>query len=318
MVPGNILDLTKDQVFRKEDWLGKIYPASDVPQELREFRDLALEIPTTFLPDSSLNVDAFVELPLPTAQATLISFGVKLCFSKQKPTENVSCLKTRKLPSREFVNEAERHIGQALLDGAQSTTDPAYKGGSLPLWEIQYWREMHAAVEAKAGWKNSIRWLQKYGVGTEAQTEHVQARKNLSSLAWRVETFAPGASTNTTTEAFNKLLSNQMLNTTLVDIMAEHIAAWVRADEARSEKFEVVSLVFMNDIHKAKCADDYQQKSPSFLHRLEGRLKGSLKVLLFPVHLPKRTHFDAFEINYKKRTISYGELINLTWLLIQN
>jgi len=92
-------------------------------------------------------------------------------------------------------------------------------------------------------------------------------------------------------------MSNQMLTTTLVDIMVEHIGAWVKADKARSDNFEVVSLVFMNDIEKAKSVDDYQKKSPGFLHKLEQRLKGSSKVLLFPVHLPSGTHFDGFEID---------------------
>ena len=119
----------------------------------------------------------------------------------------------------------------------------------------------------------------------------------------------PGAGTYTTTQDFVRLLSDEMLNTTLVDIMVEHVANWVRADEVLSEKFEVVSLVFMNDIQKVTSPDDYKKKSPGFLHKLEGRLKGSSKILLFPVHLLVRVHFDAFEIDYKNRSISYGESV---------
>jgi hypothetical protein len=73
----------------------------------------------------------------------------------------------------------------------------------------------------------------------------------------------------------------------------------------------VVSLVFMNDIAKASSADDYQKKSPGFLHKLEQTLRGSSKVLLFPAHLPKRTHFDSFEIDSKERTLRYGAFYHL-------
>jgi hypothetical protein len=215
-------------------------------------------------------------------------------------------LKTRKLPSREFVADAEAHLGQALLDGAESIEDPAYKGEGLPVWAIEYWKEMYAAADAQEVWKKSIAWLQKYGTGTGTHPDIDRAQKHLHSLAWGERTFAPGSSTGTTTQGFSTLLSNQMLNTTLVDIMVEHIGAWVRADEARSDKFEVVSLVFMNDIEKASSADDYKKKSPGFLHKLERRLRGSSKVLIFPAHLPKRTHFDGFEIDFKRHTLSYG------------
>jgi hypothetical protein len=312
MAADNIIDFTKPRVFRKDDWMGKIYPASkaDEPPELSDFRDAALEIPVVhrkaLLPDPSLSVDAFVKLHLPLTQAALISFGAKSWFSKKKPTENVSCLKTRKLPSRKFVAEAEAYLGQALLDGTESIEDPVYKGGGLLMWAIGYWREMYTVAEALETWKKSIAWLQEYNTKTGAQPDIDQAQTHLYSLAWGERTLVPGTSTGTTTQSFSTVLSDEMLNTTLVDMMVEHIGAWVRADKTRSDKFEVVSLVFINDIEKASSADDYQKRSPGFLHKLEQRLRGSSKVLLFPAHLPKRRHFDGFEIDFKERTLAYG------------
>ena len=116
----------------------------------------------------------------------------------------------------------------------------------------------------------------------------------------------PGSS-NSTSLDFTRLLSNKMLTTTLVEMMVKHIGNWVRADGVHSEKYKVVGLVFMNDIEKAMSPDAYEKKSLGFLHKLEGKLKASLKILLFPVHLPARLHFVAFEIDYKKRCISYGK-----------
>jgi len=186
MTSSNILDLTGDRLFKKDDWMGKKYPTSDVPEELAEFRKSALEIPTihreALLPDPTLSVETFVALSLPAAQETLISYGAKSCFVKRKPTEHVSCLKTRNLPSREFVEDAEVLLGQALLDGALSIQDPTYKGEGLPVWTIQYWREMHAARQAQDEWRKSIAWLQKHGTETGMQPDFSQARKHLHQV----------------------------------------------------------------------------------------------------------------------------------------
>jgi hypothetical protein len=46
MAPNNVLDLTNDTIFTKDDWLGKTYLVSDVPEELAAFHKSALEIPT--------------------------------------------------------------------------------------------------------------------------------------------------------------------------------------------------------------------------------------------------------------------------------
>ena len=59
-------------------------------------------------------------------------------------------------PSLEFVQDVEAHLGQAILDGAQSIEDPAYKGGGLPFWTIRYWKEMHVVSQAQARWKKVI------------------------------------------------------------------------------------------------------------------------------------------------------------------
>jgi hypothetical protein len=312
MSSSDFVDLTEDPGFRKEDWMGKIYPTVDVPADLQEFCNAALEIPaahrSTLLPNTTLSVNAFVELSLPTAQATLISIRAETCFINAKPTNDVSCLKTRKLPSLEFVEDAEKHIGQALLNGAQSIEDPAFKGEGLPFWTIQFWKEMHRTAEAQSIWKRSICWLEKINTGMGEQGELTQTRKHLSSLAWRAQALVPASSTGLATLDFARLLSNQMLTTSLVDIMVEHIAGWVGHDEVLSEKFEVVTLVFMHEIEKAKGEDYYEKKSPTYLHKLEERLRGSDKSLLFPVHLPRRIHFIAFEINFRTQTILYGEL----------
>src|SRR5882762_8389184 len=187
MPSNSVIDYTADPVFRKEEWMGKKYPASDVPHGLSKFRDAALAIPTTLrrelLPDPGLSIHAFIALTLPTAPVKLISSKAQSYFSEAKPTKNVLCLRTRKLPSLEFIKSAEEFLGQALLNGAQSILDPAYKGEGSPLWTIQYWREMHDILKAQARWRRGDVWLQNRSTGTSAQPDIDQARQHLSSLA---------------------------------------------------------------------------------------------------------------------------------------
>jgi hypothetical protein len=320
MAPDNFIDFTTVSVFRKEDWMGKRYPASNVPTRLAEFRNAALAIPATsrwtLLPDVNLSVDAFVALSLPTAQAALISIRAETCFVKTRPTNDVSCLKTRKLPSLEFVEDAERRIGQGLLDGAQSIEDPAFNGDGLPFWTIQFWKEMHHALAAQLAWEKSFRWLEKYKTGSNSEGELNRTQRHVSSLGRRAPLLAPGASTGTTTLDLTRFLSDRMLTTTLVDLIVEDIAGWVRCNEALSEKFEIMTLVFMHEIEKAKDEDYYKAISPTFLHRLEQRLRGSKKILLFPVHVPLRVHFIAFEIDFQTRTLSYGESCHHTYRVV--
>lgn len=97
-----------------------------------------------------------------------------------------------------------------------------------------------------------------------------------------------------------------MLTTTIVDIMVNIIADVVLSNNVLAKAFEIVDLVFMYDIQKANGPEHYKNKSCSYLRKLETKLRGSEKVLLFPIYIPERLHFISGEINFKKRTITYG------------
>lgn len=159
MESGSVSDLTKDIVFKKEEWMGKKYP-KDAPIELDDFRDATLKIPPairkSLLPNPEMTVQAFISLSLPPCTVSLIDISAATCFIEKEPMQNFECLRTRKLPSKEFVATAKACLGQALLDGAQSIKDPSYKGESLPLWAIQYWLEMYEATKGQAEWIKSV------------------------------------------------------------------------------------------------------------------------------------------------------------------
>lgn len=306
---------TNVPIFDKTVWMGKDYPVSDVPAELTAFREASLKIPLTirerFLPHHDSSVESLLGRPLPSSLASLITVRAMSCYRKEKSAIDVQCLETRKIPSFEFVQDAEACLGQALLNGSQSIVDPTYKGEPLPLWSVQFWREMHSVLEARKQWAKCAGWLEKHSE-QDAPLELDESHRYLKELGWKSGTLVPGAGTYTTTLDFVRLLSDRMLTDTLVDMMVEHLAGWIRTDERLSDKFEVVTLSFMLYINKAKSAEDYKKASPNYLRTLEQKLAGKKKVLLFPVHLPERVHFDSFEIDFKQRTICYGERSDLS------
>lgn len=244
-------------------WLGKTYPVHDVPFELKRIRQLALEIPLSMraalLPSLELDVTSFLARSWPKSTSFLISFKPAKCYCKTSPIESGTCLRTRDLPSKDFVNGALACLGQALLDGASSFIDPSYKGGTLPLWCIQYWEEAHKVADVRVMWSRAVSWLEKNSNNaTGDQTVMIQSREALNSLLWNEITKVRSAATNTRTAQFAGILSDKMMTTMMVDILVNIIMDIVHSDEALSGAFEVVDLVFMYDIQKADAPETYK------------------------------------------------------------
>ena len=297
--------------FSTAEWIGqgRTYPVDNSPfPELAAFHTAALAIPrhgSNFLPSPCLSIQQLLSLELPTTAATLVHRSAKQCFCPQPPTEDLSCLQTRRIPSKGFVNDANKAFGQALLDGAQSFADPHYKGSPLPLWVVNFWTEMHKVLDARSVWEKTNHWLKANRDGTARDVVIDQCHAHLDVLGWNAKTSVPGG-VETTLE-FAELLSDRMIHGTIIDTMVRNIADRVDHDETRSKEFEIAGLGFMHNIKQANSADDYERKSPRYLCRLEEKLRSSKKKLLFPVHLPEERHYDGFMIDYRAKEISYGE-----------
>lgn len=332
MAPMAVIDLSNDPIFDKDKWIqqhGRIFPvdASKVSLELEAFQRAAMRIPdedrARLLPRPNLSVGSFLSIDLPAKCTTLIHVSALKQFTTDMPLADVSCLKTRKLPSLEFVEDAAKAIGQALLNDAQCINDPNYKGTGLPVWGVQYWIEMHQALKMQTLWRQNLEWLDRHNNGSGGQQSLDQSRALLLGLPWTIELHAegfqestrlraPGGITYTSAEDLTRMLSDRMISTSLMDIMVEEIAARVRSDITLSKKYEIVGLTFMNEIEKAENGEYWERESPPYLRRLEEKLKGSDKCLEFPVYLATNQHFDAFEIDYGKQEICYGKCLLVT------
>jgi len=281
-----------------------------------------MQIPDTYraklLPRPELSVKSFLAIDIPAKRNTLVHVTASKQFTSAAPIADPLCLMTWKLPSLEFVMDAANTIGWALLNDAQSITDPDYKGPGLPVWAVQYWIEMHQALAMRALWQGNLDWLDMHGGGLDVQRSFDQGCSLLLALPWSVELRTQGLQESTrlrspgginyiSAEELMRMLSDRMLTKSLVDTMVNELSADVRSNPILSTKYEIINLTFITEIEKANDKNYWQKKSPPYLRRLEEKLKGSDKCLEFPVYLAADKHFNAFEIDYKEKKFCYGE-----------
>jgi hypothetical protein len=301
--------------FSKTEWIGKqrVFPAklSDVPPELDAFYKESLKIPPAFenilFPGPNLTIMQFLAHELPSRTMPLIDTRVNSCFSSEPAIQDLRCLQTCSIPSQQFVRDAKHLFGQALLDGTQSIRDPNYKGGNLPLWVVQYWTNMLDIWKKRDGWETSQQWLVRNSRGSTEQAKFEQCHAYLGSVGWNTKTTALGSGTYTTTADFAIILSDNMVSTTIVDIMTGVIRERVQHDKNVSKRFEVVGLEFLYEVGKLMDAEGNKKQTSRYLQRLESRLMQMEKSLIFPAYLKKQLHFLAFEIDFGLQKVRYGK-----------
>ena len=95
-----------------------------------------------------------------------------------------------------------------------------------------------------------------------------------------------------------------MINGEILDLMIMDISYRLRLDPHMSQRFEIVTMSFMDEVHRI-----YRVKSTTTRHHLqdlEERLKTTRKGLLVPVHNQEHSHFLAILVNFEHETIQYG------------
>ena len=147
---------------------------------------------TNLIPRPNLSVKDFLSMGVPAKRAALVHVTASKQFTSNVPLTDAMCLQTRKLPSLEFVEDAAKSIGQALLNDAQSIMDPDYKGPGLLLWVVQYWIEKHKVLRMRALWQGNLDWLERHSGGSGAQESLDQSHALLLALPWTVQLCAQG------------------------------------------------------------------------------------------------------------------------------
>jgi hypothetical protein len=131
-----ILDLSGDSVLLdRTRWIGcgKRFPEFP-PANLQVYCETLLTIPAkderALLPNTEPSITELLNRVLPTMSSTLVNVSAKACFSMCLPTEDIQSLLIRNVPNINFVKDAEDHVRQAILNGANSFVDSNYKAVS--------------------------------------------------------------------------------------------------------------------------------------------------------------------------------------------
>lgn len=189
----------------------------------------------------------FIASKLPCRTFSLPEVQVHRCLSKLQSNEiNGKWFKNRTLPPRQLVEKLDKQFRQAVLNGMQSVVDPAYPGSRLPLWSIQFWKDMWGMHDAQEEWKGGVVWLEeriKKSV-TEEKKVYTDAHALTKTLRWSEETSIPGAN-QTTTQKFAAYLSDKtMMSTIHVDMMFSDLADRMEEDETLDSLVKIETLRF--------------------------------------------------------------------------
>ncbi|KAK1215278.1 hypothetical protein PQX77_022115 [Marasmius sp. AFHP31] len=164
MVPeGTVLD--SSQPFEASKWIGHgVKWSDDLPPEVRDARDALLEVPpedSNSLPSSSCSVAQLLEAELPEQSSKLNLTKPMSWFRSDKPFTPANRLANRPLPSEKVLREVAKRVGQAMLDGNQSITDPDYNDGQdrFPIHSLSFMIEATQTATGRERWMRENRWL---------------------------------------------------------------------------------------------------------------------------------------------------------------
>ena len=142
--------------------------------------------------------------------------------------------------------------GQAILDGNNSVKDPRFPGSRLPLWCIQFWKEMLTVIDTQARWRRSLAWINSHLNKVDSQSvirSTLQAaHTHFLSLQWNESTTLPSTGSQTMTQIFAWLLSDKWINDTLIDMMFSHLSECADEDTTLDSFVIIETMQFSSKV----------------------------------------------------------------------
>ena len=166
--PSDIDSDNPSNTFNHGEWIGVRRKLPKNPNlilmGLTNLFALLLEDPghvkAAYYPPPNLDVSHFIVFLLPVQTHSLPKIHIVECFLSSVPNEHdEDTFLTHWLPPRHFVDELLHWFCQAVLDGMKVIVHPAFPGSYLPLWCIQFWKDMWSIYEKKGEWKNAAECL---------------------------------------------------------------------------------------------------------------------------------------------------------------
>jgi hypothetical protein len=322
---GEIIEIEDSYNFDEAEWIGqgKTFPKDpkDVPLALAWYRSEQLSLPQ-YAEDQLNNIyqktiNEFVAMKLPKCSYSITFKQPRTCFHKDEPNDaKESHFKTFSqctIPPADFVKGALEHAGQAILNRSKSFEDPQYPSSQLPLWALEFWRQILHMEEIHKKWAQCSEWLNtqlQQGREGQVQTgEPMKAHRNMGRLRWGGVTKVPGTYNDTTTSNFTRLLGSEWISSTLMDMMFAYLNSRLKADTVLDTHIVVETLRVMRDLSKATLADSHKSPLSGFLWRLEECINASPDdvTLLFPAYIERFKHWIAIRVDFRAGTWCYGE-----------
>lgn len=140
-----------------------------------------------------------------------------------EPNTDLRCLATRPIPSVDWLAKLDAAFGQAWFDGRRSIIDSWCKDSHLPLWAIQFWKDMVEAVKMRVMWQASDEWIAKNMKDAASMKDGEAAREIMGTLSWGTPLHALGSLT--TMDTLTILLSDHWLDDEIMNMLLANIAA---------------------------------------------------------------------------------------------
>ncbi|KAJ6556704.1 hypothetical protein B0H10DRAFT_2201541 [Mycena sp. CBHHK59/15] len=287
-------------------WIGKNkkFPAEDAHPEVHAAFAEFLKMPeshASLVPGPNLPITAFLELALPQKSSAMVFSTPESWFSKDAPTAEVDCLRSRSIPPRQFLDDLTKKAGQAWLDGRTSIVDHRYNDGHdrLPFWSLTLWKEWLRVVDDQKMWRKSRDWitseLSKPNLGSVDEEALMTASSLLDTLGgW-------------TTFNLALILSHAWLSDDHIDMMMADLSARVEADPELAAKVLITPLAFSNAVKDRANKKTYKREDTPLLARYEEHIKRTgVAQLYFPLHI-NNNHWIAGLVDFKQGLIGTGD-----------
>ena len=121
------------QEWVEREWIGigKKYPVSgEVPAFIEAARSKVLAVPpvySSYMPSREISITDLLKATLPAQSSALIMHTAVGAFSKEELNEDMTCLKLRPIPPKDWLEGLEKDFGQAWFNGARSIEDKRFK-----------------------------------------------------------------------------------------------------------------------------------------------------------------------------------------------
>ena len=114
-------------IFKTSDWIGVNKKYHNVPPEVLDARNAAVQVPELqskdLLPSGKLPVTKLLEFKLPKIMNNVTGTKTKVWFSADAPITNTECLRTRSVPQEKVIDKLLNDFGKTWIDGAKSVVD---------------------------------------------------------------------------------------------------------------------------------------------------------------------------------------------------